>query len=204
MPQIPAKANFTDSAVTEGGFRSAFDQLHDFLTGMLGSDGTPSAARSQLGLKDAATKTAAELNYALIPKGTAMLFPSPTAPAGWTQDTSVNDRVLRVVSGTSGGGVGGSWTISGLNVHGHTLTISQIPSHNHGGGNHRHHMSSGGRGVSGSNDYTGHDLAQSGLYTDYSGNIISYQGGNGSHDHGISHNGAWRPAYLDVITATKD
>ena len=65
--------------------------------------------------------------------GTRMLFHQSAAPTGWTQATNVNDRVLRVVSGGTGGDTGGSWTISGLTISNHTLTMSQIPGHDHGG-----------------------------------------------------------------------
>jgi len=75
-----------------------------------------------------------DVSGAAFPSGTRMLFHQATPPAGWTKATNVNDRVLRVVSGTTGGDTGGTWTISGLTVQNHTLTISQIPSHNHGGG----------------------------------------------------------------------
>lgn len=65
--------------------------------------------------------------------GTAMLFHQAAAPTGWTQDTTVNDRVLRMVSG-AGAGTGGSWTISGVTVDNHALTVSEMPAHDHGGG----------------------------------------------------------------------
>ena len=40
-----------------------------------------------------------------LPSGTKIAFFQASAPAGWTQDTTNNDAVLRVVSG-SGGGTG--------------------------------------------------------------------------------------------------
>ena len=85
-----------------------------------------------------ATKT--ELN-ALIPAGTKMLFHQAAAPTGWTKQTSVNNAALRVVSG-NGGGTGGSIDFSTLfaagkavslsgNVGATTLSVAQMPSHNH-------------------------------------------------------------------------
>lgn len=65
--------------------------------------------------------------------GTRMLFSQASAPAGWTQDVARNDRVLRVVSG-NGDGTGGGWTISGLSVANHALSVSELPSHTHGDG----------------------------------------------------------------------
>lgn len=43
----------------------------------------------------------------LIPAGTVMLFFQASAPTGWTQVTTQNNKALRVVSGT-GAGTGGS------------------------------------------------------------------------------------------------
>lgn len=67
------------------------------------------------------------------PKGTQMVFHQGAAPAGWVQRTDLNDAVLRVVS-DSNVGWQGSWQITGLQVAGHNLRTSQMPSHNHGGG----------------------------------------------------------------------
>jgi hypothetical protein len=72
----------------------------------------------------------------VIPAGTAMLFYQTAAPTGWTQNTSVNDRVLRVVSG-SGGGTGGTIAYSTYfggttNVGSTAITTAQMPSHTHG------------------------------------------------------------------------
>mgnify|MGYP003110259743 CR=1 FL=1 len=80
--------------------------------------------------------------------GTKMLFQQTTAPSGWTKDTTnYNNHALRVVTGTVGNGgsvdfstafasqsVSGSIsnTVSGSTA-GHTLTIAEMPSHNHTG-----------------------------------------------------------------------
>lgn len=90
-----------------------------------------------------------------VPSGTKMLFQQTAAPTGWTKDTTHNNKALRVVSGTasSGGSVAfttafaTSRTVSG-SVANHTLTESQIPSHDHGDGNltaasHSHDMDHG-------------------------------------------------------------
>jgi microcystin-dependent protein len=69
----------------------------------------------------------------------------------------------------------------------HTLSLSEIPVHNHGGGNHQHTFESGalvGTGNSG--------LGITGAVTRYvaqSGVIIQSEGGNGGHDHGCSSGG---------------
>jgi len=46
-----------------------------------------------------------------IPVGTKMTFLQASAPTGWTQDATNNDRALRLVSGT-GGGTGGTHPIN--------------------------------------------------------------------------------------------
>ena len=93
-----------------------------------------------------------------VPSGTTMLFQQSAAPTGWTKQTTHNNKALRVVSGTasSGGSVAfttafsTSRTVSG-SVQNHTLTLSQIPSHNHGAGtleaeSHNHDMDHGHSG----------------------------------------------------------
>ena len=90
-----------------------------------------------------------------VPSGTKMLFQQTAAPTGWTKDTTHNNKALRVVSGTAstGGSVAfttafaTSRTVSG-SVASHTLTESQIPSHDHGDGSlsaasHSHGMDHG-------------------------------------------------------------
>lgn len=205
MVALPNKESFTGSNVSQGSFKDALDDLRDYLAGVLGTDGTAATARQQLGLTAAATSSISAINYQLIPQGTRMVFHQATAPAGWTQDTSVNDRVLRVVSG-SGGGVGGDWKITGLsasvNVHGHTLTIAQIPPHDHyEGGNHEPgHGRTSYKGVTGTRS-TGAESRYIAAYK------TEMTGGGEAHSHGasatVSQNGNWRPAYSDVIVASK-
>jgi hypothetical protein len=76
-----------------------------------------------------------------FPSGTKMLFQQTAAPTGWTKDTTHNDKALRITNGTvgTGGSVAfetafASQTPAGsvsVTVAGHTLTISEIPSHSH-------------------------------------------------------------------------
>lgn len=73
--------------------------------------------------------------------GTSMLFYQSAAPIGWTKQ-SINDKALRVVSG-SGGSTGGTTAFSTVftertpagaisgETDSHTLTEAQIPSHTH-------------------------------------------------------------------------
>jgi hypothetical protein len=105
--------------------------------------------------------TAAAASSPSVPSGSVMLFYNASAPSGWTQNITQNDKALRVVSsvgGTTGGSVAfstafasqpvtGSVSLSGLSVAGsvqsHTLTSTELPNHAHtipnvittGGGN---------------------------------------------------------------------
>ena len=62
MPAIPSIASFTGPSVTEGDFKTALSNLHLFLTGLLGTDGTQAAAQAAMGVilgAGSTTKTAA-------------------------------------------------------------------------------------------------------------------------------------------------
>lgn len=99
-------------------------------------------------------------NGTAFPVDTQMLFMQPAAPPGWSQDLTFNDSAIRVVTGAGGtSGAGnpfttsfapytpqGNVTVSGSTSGGTTdntsITISQMPVHNHGGnindGGHAH------------------------------------------------------------------
>ena len=69
-----------------------------------------------------------------IPSGVTMLFLEATAPAGWTQEVTNNNKALRLVSGT-GAGTGGStsftsvFTSRGVPLLEHTHVITGSPHH---------------------------------------------------------------------------
>jgi len=126
-----------------------------------------------------------------FPAGTKMLFFQAAAPSGWTKDTTHNDKMIRVVTGT-GGGSGGNWTISGLTVSGHTLTVDEIPSHSH-----NYNRDDGAGYIVGSGSYAKVALSP---WSDATSNT----GGGNSHNHGLTADGAWRPAYVDCIICTKN
>ena len=68
-----------------------------------------------------------------IPDGSVMAFFQASAPTGWTQVTTQNDKVLRVVSGT-GGGTGGTWAVNGgvtTSSHGGHAHTSAAHTHSH-------------------------------------------------------------------------
>lgn len=56
MPNLPANSDMTGSSVTQGQFRARLNDVLDFLRDILGSTGTPAAARTALGLGAMATK----------------------------------------------------------------------------------------------------------------------------------------------------
>lgn len=91
---------------------------------------------------DKAVAAAGAASAATFPKGTKLLFHQAAAPTGWVKQTAVNDATLRVVSGATGGGTGGSLAFSTLfaagkavtlsgNVGATTLTANQGPKHYH-------------------------------------------------------------------------
>lgn len=142
-----------------------------------------------------------------IPSGTNMIFQQAAAPKGWTQRTDLNDRVLRLVSGATGGNTGGSWTISGVTVDGHVLTEAEIPAHTHTGTTDPTSGRDGG--------FT--DVANlTNVYSPPPDNmapaVINHthtfttdpSGGGQAHSHGLTADGTWRPAYVDIIACTKN
>tara|TARA_X000001036_G_scaffold362768_1_gene346429 strand:+ start:106 stop:939 length:834 start_codon:yes stop_codon:yes gene_type:complete len=152
-----------------------------------------------------------------IPNGSVMVFFQANAPTGWTKVTTQNDKTLRVVSGT-GGGTGGDWAMSAgettsnhaghthghsLSAGSHTLSTSQMPSHNHGGVI---------TGTSSGQIATYGNWVGTGVLSSSSGSTGS-TGGGGGHSHSlsgsISSDGAHThtiqaPQYIDVIICSKD
>ena len=126
--------------------------------------------------------------------GTKMIFFQASAPTGWTMITTYNDRVLRVVDGSTGyvgGNVSGSWTISGITTNNHTLTIDEIPSHTHT--------------YSATIEYIKADAGGlSFLYYVSAAGTTGSTGGNMGHNHGVTADGTWRPACINVIVCSKD
>jgi hypothetical protein len=157
--------------------------------------------------------------------GTLMLFQQTTAPTGWTKQTTHDNKALRVVTGTASSG--GSNTFSGVfntavavsgtsnnstvtisgSTAGHTLVLSEIPSHRHLEGGHVEFGT--GDSVSAGTRNTGNDSGAKRFYTDY-------QGGGGSHSHsagtlaGDNHSHTYTSdlelnvQYVDLIIAAKD
>lgn len=88
--------------------------------------------------------TSVESRGWMTPDNTAMFFFQSAAPTHWVKSASNDDKMLRVVTGTSGGTSGGSISFSSFtgqtysspwssnsSTNNHTLTSNQIPSHTH-------------------------------------------------------------------------
>ena len=137
-----------------------------------------------------------------IPSGTVMAFFQSGAPTGWTKVTSQNDKMLRVVSGT-GGGTGGSAAVSSpahnLAAGSHTLSVSEMPSHNHttAGGN---QFASGGS--YGTKYYQNNTNGGSAVNAINTANM-SNTGGGAGHSHNMS-GSITTPQYIDVILCSYD
>lgn len=148
----------------------------------------PSAA-GNLATLDASGNLADSGSTGIFPSGTKMLFQQTAAPTGWTKVTaSVNDKALRVVSGSvsSGGSVAFSTAFGTTATDAHTLTISEMPAHTHT-----------------YNDYTQQDSGDSAgasAQARVPGTATSSTGGGAGHSHNID----LQVTYLDVIIATKD
>lgn len=133
---------------------------------------------------DATTKA-----NAVIPSGTRMLFQQSAAPVGWTKDTSHHDKALRVVSGAAGSG--GVLDFSAAFISGSvgatTLTLAQIPSHDHG------------TPVYARDGSTSHVGDGGGALT-YNGVRTDATGGGEAHAHTLD----LSIKYVDIIIATKN
>jgi len=137
-----------------------------------------------------------------FPSGTSMLFQQAAAPVGWTRATHHNDKAIRITNGTvSTGGHHPFNTVFGkTSTNDHTLSSSQVPSHNHN--------------ATGSNwNYTGafapSNLNRGGTFSPGNRHVsawwnlgggIGASGGGGGHSHTMD----IRVAYVDVLIAIKD
>ena len=147
-----------------------------------------------------------------IPAGTVTNFFQAAAPTGWTQDTTHNNKAIRIVSGTGGGtggtvgfttafasqAVSGTVSVSGGSVSAYTLSTSEIPSHTH--------PMNGAPNASNNNGWS---FAASSSVTAYT---TGATGGGGSHSHGFTQpTGSFSGTainlavqYIDNIIASKN
>jgi hypothetical protein len=133
---------------------------------------------------------------AAFPSGTRMSFQQTSAPTGWTKDTTaaINDSIIRLVTGsvTSGGSTAFSTWNAQTATGSTTLSISQIPSHDH---------------PAESNQGGDANIAPLGTYQ-YITNVsfvnpggnprVKAQGGGGSHNHSLTQS----LKYYDFIIAS--
>jgi hypothetical protein len=140
--------------------------------------------------------------YWMYPAGVKKLFFQAAAPTGWTKDTTQNNKMLRVVSGT--GGVSGGTiafdsafpssaksisvpftatppVTSGATVGGTTLASGQIP-------NHTHSSLQGLSGGAGANPFSNAGTFRVAGNTSTPGFIENSGVGGGSHNHPYSGN----------------
>lgn len=185
------------------------DPVYEY-RGRIGTTASRPAASVDVGLYHNTTKNtiqrcndSAWVDVAtLIPSGTIMVFFQSAVPTGWTQNTSHNDKALRVVSGT-GGGSGGAVGFAGLSASSHTLTESQIPSHYH------LLVRSDGTPTSltSSNNIIQQDatLGNSREYSlGASTNSTPDLGRSGTAGSGSGHTHGIDPYYIDVVIGAKD
>jgi hypothetical protein len=159
--------------------------------------------------------TSLNSKYGIIPQTSSLTFYQNSAPTGWTQVTTHNDKTLRVVSGT-GAGSGGTnsfsstfgskpvsatvpVTINGLSNGSTTIDVNTMALH-------AHPANSGG------NTNTSAPSPAVGSLTKVanSGNTGNY-GNSGSHNHPITFTSASGPLsttvdfavqYIDIIYCT--
>ena len=157
------------------------------------------------------------LDVAQIPSGTRMFFYQASAPTGWTIVSGLGDRLLAVgtYNSASSGNTSGSWQQTG-----HSLTSSELASHNHSAttnndGSHSNYIpyaSSGGGSL--------FQAVNSSIFlttdaptTDT--NHVVWPGGPSTHDHTITvgstgagdahnHGDTWRPAAVVGLIASRN
>ena len=139
-------------------------------------------------------ESALEFIIPVIESGSKLPFYQANAPTGWTQDTSINNQMIRVVDGV-GGGSGGTDS---------PILMDKVPVHSHTGssdttGDHNHSYTSTtltSDNVDGTN--LGSNPSSIGSTTDSAGDhqhIITVDDNSGEN---------WEPMYIDVIICTKD
>ena len=123
------------------------------------------------------------------PAGTRLTFHQAAPPLGWTQDATVDDSMMRVVSGVGGATGGTDSAITHLHTTAdHQLTVAEMPAHNHS-----YNMSQN----SAARDPSGLDV----FMVNVSANTGS-KGGDLAHNHGNT--GLITPKYHDMVIGVKD
>ena len=138
-----------------------------------------------------------------VPSGTRTVYYQASAPTGWSQVTSYNDYAFRVVSGTGGGATtlsrGFSAGMGSINVDGHAITISEMPSHNHLDSGHAHSIGQSVAIAGGSSwlaPYQNNSAGSTGIGYANIGNT----GGDSAHVHSLTIG----ISYLDLIICQRN
>jgi hypothetical protein len=158
-----------------------------------------------------------------FPIGTALPFYQASAPTGWTQVTTLNDYMMRVVNvvggttgsgGTGGGGYGGSMsptTMTGAQVPNHTHTFTtgtESATHTHTDSGHVHAEAGfTGNTAFGSNGYSFLQGGASGNNTGTGYAALGTETATHTHSGTTATNGSttnWTPQYANFIICTKN
>lgn len=201
----PAFLSLTDAATgaPAGEFRIGIDGAKIAFQGRNSAD---TGWEDLLAFDDATTgiaTIAGELTsgWENLPEGVRCIFEQASAPTGWTQVTeidgdSITDRCIRVVgSASSGGDVGGSWSMEGW-----SLSLSGGPA------DHTH--------VYSFNTSTPTAIVLTGVAAtyyaryDHKHTVTITTGirsaGEDTHTHDLTNDGTWRPEYVDILVASRD
>jgi hypothetical protein len=204
VTNIALQEYFNANVSALGGVTSAADKVPYFTgSGTASVADITSYARTLLAVADATAARAALGIVAateVIPAGSVTVWFQASAPTGWTQVTTQNNKALRVVS-SAGAGTGGSvgftsaFAAQGISgsVGNTTLTTAQIPAHTH-----TYKDTNNAGTPTGGTYYTG-------SIGDITTETSSSTGGGGSHNHtftGTSINLAVQ--YIDLILASKN
>ena len=201
--------NATDSGNNPGGTETRRDG-DDQIRGVKGTikrnfpnltnSGTVNASETELNILVGIETTE---KVVTLPVGAIMYFEAPTTPgSGWVKktDAAYNDVALRVVTGTpgTGGTLDFSTVFARTATDGHAITIPQMPSHKHGGGDHGHNGRATG-GVAGPDSIDSSNTVGTikGVGIQNSGEVINLEGDGLEHTHGND----IRVKYRDVYAA---
>ena len=162
----------------------------------------------------------------IIPAGSLMLFQQSSAPTGWTKATAHDNKALRVVTGSASSGgsntfaaafnnnqtVSGTTSSTSVTITGstasHTLTVDQIPSHDHREGSNSEFGTTSStytgatRNTGNANDGRNFQTETTGGGQGHTHDVGSLAGG--AHTHTFSDTFNLDVQYVDVIICSKD
>ena len=162
----------------------------------------------------------------IIPAGSLMLFQQTSAPTGWTKATAHDNKALRVVTGSASSGgsntfaaafnnnqtVSGTTSSTSVTITGstaaHTLTIDQMPSHDHREGSNSEFGTTSStftgatRNTGNAEDGRNFQTETTGGGQAHSHNVGTLAGG--AHTHTFSDTFNLDVQYVDVIICSKD